>query len=746
MSLQAAVGPATGADIQRLFSEGVALHRQNRLPQAMALYERILFIAPDHAGAMHHIGIAAFQAGKHQTAADFLRSALLLAPRVAAVHLDLGNACKALGRHEEALGHYQRAGELDPRLPDLHFNRAAALQALGRANEALAAYDRALRVKPRDSECHNNRAVVLKQLGRFEEALAGFDRALRHAPRFVGVHNNRGNVYREMKQFDLAKRCYERELALGERPDACFNRALVQEELGEHEAALAGYARAIELKPTLVQAYVKRALLLEKMSRFDESLAACRKALVIDAESAEAHIAHGIVLYAMRKAHEARAAFEEALRLEPDNADTWDRCGVVLRDLKEFEQAIACHDKATALAGERAGGCLNKGNVLRDMGESDQAISLYQRALEISPDFANAYVNLGTVYEGLGRRRDARVSYDRAIELDPDFALAHWNRGLIDLQDGNFADGWRGYEWRWKTASLGVYKEKRNFDQPLWTGQEDLSGKTILLWGEQGFGDVLQFCRYATMVAARGASVLLEVRAPLRELMRGVEGVRQVLVNGKPLPDFDYHCPLLSLPLAFGTNAGTIPAPLRYLRADEGKVAQWAQRLGEHAGLRVGVVWSGNPHHVNDHNRSVDFDRFALLLGLSAGSVQFVSLQKEIRPADQEALDACPAVLQTGSVLTDFSDTAAVCELLDLVISVDTSIVHLAGGLGKPVWVMLPENSDWRWLRGGSTCRWYPSARLYRQQAQGEWETMIERIAGDLGVFIAQMAAIKLAA
>lgn len=737
MSSQVKVASAGAAGIQRLFDEGVALHRQNRLAQAMAIYERILRVAPGHAGAMHHLGIAASQSGQHQAALGFLRSALALAPRVASIHLDLGNACKELGLYQEALSHFQRAGDLDARLPNLHFNCGTVLQALGRGAEALAAYDRALLANARDAECHNNRAVVLKELGRFEEALAGFDRALQYAPRFVGVHNNRGNVYREMKEFDLALQCYDQELALGERPDVCFNRAIVLQALEQAKPALAAYGRAIELKPAFALAYVKRALLLEKMNRFDEALVDCRKALSLDAGSAEAHIAHGIVLYAVRRTREALAAFEEALQLEPDNPDTWDRCGIAHRELKECEAAIACHDKAMALGGERIGSVLNKGNVLRDMGQAEEAIRLYHRTLEISPHFADAYINLGTVYEAMGRRDDARASYDRAIELDPDLALAHWNRSLLDLQDGNFADGWRGYEWRWKTTSLGIYKEKRDFDEPLWTGEEDLHGKTILLWGEQGFGDVLQFCRYATMVAARGATVLLEVKAPLRELMRGVEGVSQVLVRGEPLPQFDCHCPLLSLPLAFGTDLATIPAPRSYLRADAAKVAQWAPRLGEHAGVRVGIVWSGNPFHVNDRNRSVDFERFALLLGLTAGSVQFVSLQKEIRPADQEALDACPAVLQVGSALADFGDTAAVCELLDLVITVDTSIAHLAGALGKPVWIMLPPNSDWRWLRDDSICRWYPSGRLFRLHAQGEWEAVFERVAAELLTFVA---------
>ena len=723
------MGTAGTLDVSHLFAQGVALHRQNQLAQAMAVYERVLRAAPEHAGAMHHVGILAAQAGNHTMAAGFLRSALKLAPHVAAIHLDLGNACKELGRFEEALESYGRAGELDAALPDLHFNRGATLQALARFDEALAAYDLALAASPRDAECHNNRGVVLKELGRFADALDSLEEALALNPRYAAALNNRGNVYREMGQFDVALMCYEHVIALGGGADAHFNRATALQGLGARYSAVESFGRAIELKPAFAAAHVERALALEKLNRFDAALADCRAALALAPDSAKAHAAHGVVLFAVRRTHEALAAFKEALRLEPDNPDTWDKCGVAHRNARQFDEALACHDKAMALGGERIGSILNKGNVLRDRGQHEEAIAAYRHTLEIAPHFADAYVNLGTVYDGIGRRAESRASYDRAIELDPEFALAHWNRSLLDLQDGNFADGWRGYEWRWKTASLGVYKEKREFAEPRWTGAQDLAGKTILLWGEQGFGDVLQFCRYATMVAARGATVILEVKAPLCELMRGVEGVRQVVARGEPLPPFDYQCPLLSLPLAFGTDADSVPAPARYLRADPDKVRAWEAQLGARTLPRIGIVWSGNPFHVNDRNRSMDVDVFARLFDLPA---QFVSLQKEVRPADRAALDARPAVLQAGAGFADFGDTAAVCELLDMVISVDTSVAHLAAGLGKPTWILLPHNSDWRWLRERSDNPWYPTVRLYRGAVGAAWDAVLDRVRHDL--------------
>jgi len=727
--LQTGMKAGATVDVQQLFAQGVALHRQDRLTQAMAVYERVLRAAPGHAGAMHHVGIAASQAGNHEMAAGFLRSALKLAPQVAAIHLDLGNACKELGRLEEALDSYAGAAALDPALPDLHFNRAATLQALERFDEALAEYDLALAANPRDAECHNNRGLVLKELGRFAEAIEMLDEALALDPRYAAAQNNRGNVYRELGQFDVALMCYEQAIDLADGADAHFNRAAVLQALGQRYSALEGYGRAIERKPNFATAHVKRALLLEKMNRFDAALAECRAALALEPRSAEVHITHGVVLFGMRRTREALSAFQEALRFDPDNADTWEKCGVAHRELKEFDAAMACHDKALELGGERIVSHLNKGNVLRDRGEPEQAIATYLRTLEIAPDFADAYVNLGTVYDSVGRRAEARASYDRAIALAPGFALAHWNRSLLDLQDGRLHEGWRGYEWRWKTESLGVYKEKREFHEPRWTGSQDLAGKTILLWGEQGFGDVLQFCRYAALVAARGATVILEVKAPLRALMQGVEGVHQVVVRGEPLPPFDIQCPLLSLPLAFGTGPDTMPAPARYLRADPDKVRAWEQRLGARTLPRVGIVWSGNPGHVNDRNRSVALADFARLFG---APVQFVSLQKEVRPADQATLDACTGVLQAGADFADFGDTAAVCELLDLVIAVDTSVAHLAAGLGKPTWILLPHNSDWRWLRERGDSPWYPTVRLYRGSAGGTLDDVLAAVRHDL--------------
>jgi glutathione S-transferase len=272
--------------------------------------------------------------------------------------------------------------------------------------------------------------------------------------------------------------------------------------------------------------------------------------------------------------------------------------------------------------------------------------------------------------------------------------------------------------------------QRRNFTEPLWLGREPLAGRTILLHAEQGFGDTLQFVRYAKRVSDLGATVLLEVQAPLKRLLSDIEGIAQVLARGEPLPRFDLHCPLMSLPLAFGTALSTIPADIPYLRAPADRVARWHARLGERRSLRVGIAWAGISLHKNNHQRSIALARFAALL--AASGIEFVNIQKDITPADAAALRGHANLIQIGDELRDFADTAAVISLLDLVVSADTSVVHLAGALGRPVWVLLPFSPDFRWLLGREDSPWYPTARLFRQPRFGDWESVLARVRDEL--------------
>jgi tetratricopeptide (TPR) repeat protein len=329
----------------------------------------------------------------------------------------------------------------------------------------------------------------------------------------------------------------------------------------------------------------------------------------------------------------------------------------------------------------------------------------------------------------LKRAEEALESFDRALALKPDLAEAHWNKALLLLELGDFARGLPEYEWRWRRESE---LKPRDFTQPAWRGEE-LGGRTILLHSEQGFGDSIQLLRYVPMVAAKGGRVVLEIPDSLMPLVGRRDGVVAMVKPGAPLPPFDLHCPLMSLPLAFGTTLATVPAQVPYLQVPVERAADWRDRLPGTGRPRVGLVWSGKPTHKNDHNRSIALHRLAPLLSLSG--IDFVSLQREYREADMAALAASRNLRRLDAALADFADTAAVVEAVDLVITVDTAVAHLAGALGKPVWILVSSIQDWRWLLQREDSPWYPTARLFRQPEIGDWDSVIGRLARELAAF-----------
>ncbi|OWS70081.1 tetratricopeptide repeat protein [Polynucleobacter campilacus] len=376
----------------------------------------------------------------------------------------------------------------------------------------------------------------------------------------------------------------------------------------------------------------------------------------------------------------------------------------------------------------------NKANSLRYLKDFEAAIQAYDQALVIEPNFAEAYCNKAGCLEQIGAYEDAIAACKKALCIDPNFATAHWNLAFCYLLLGDFENGWKEHEWRWSSPDLPIHQERRNFDQPLWLGQESLLDKTILLYAEQGLGDTLQFCRFAIQVKQLGAKVILEVQKPLVSLLSSLTGVDQIISKGEAAPAFDYQCPLMSLPLAlraYSKEAMNISMP--YLQASKESLSKWESMLGKKTKPRVGIVWSGNPDHHNDWNRSIPLDQ---LLQLSSSEYQLVSVQKNISAADRTLLEAHPEVLSFDNDLHDFSDTAALCELLDLVITVDTSVAHVAGSLGKETWLLLPKNPDWRWLLNRADTDWYPNTRIYRQEELLNWAPVIGQVKNDLNTHL----------
>ncbi|RFU46157.1 tetratricopeptide repeat protein [Paraburkholderia sp. DHOC27] len=470
--------------------------------------------------------------------------------------------------------------------------------------------------------------------------------------------------------------------------------------------------------------------------RYQEGLASANRALALRADFVDALNNRGNALAGLDQPADALASFERALSKQPDFVQGWNNRACVLRDLGRPADALASCDQAIALQPNYADAWSNRANALSDLNRPADAQQSYQRAIELAPALADAWNNLGLTLVDLGQHPQALQSYEQALSLNPEFAEAHWNASLCLLQMGRLEEGWQKYEWRWERSRIKA--GKRVFAQPLWLGEFSLAGKTILLHAEQGLGDTLQFCRYAAKVAALGARVLLEVPAELMRLLTGLEGVGELIEQGQPLPAFDCHCPLLSLPLAFKTEVGSIPASTPYLSADKAASQQWAERLGgataqaPHA-LKVGLVWAGgNRPHVaelrkNDARRSIALDALRPLFDVP--QVQFYTLQ--MGPAAQQLGDSpelSARVIDYTAYLTDFADTAALVSNLDLVISVDTAVAHLAGALGKPVWILNRFDTCWRWMLTRADSPWYPSARLFRQPALGDWTHVVQSV------------------
>ena len=421
--------------------------------------------------------------------------------------------------------------------------------------------------------------------------------------------------------------------------------------------------------------------------------------------------------------------YRQAITIDSQHAEAHYKHGNALKELGRLPEAILSYDRAVSLKPDYAHAHCNRGVAQQALGMTSEALSSYDLAIAHDPSDAVSHFNRALLLQSCSRWSEAIESYNRAICVNPAFADAQYNRAVALLNCGDFEHGWRCYEWRWKIAGRLGLGEARKFTAPLWLGEESICGKRILLHAEGGLGDTLQFCRYARMVAERGATVYLEVPASLVRLLANLDGVAGVVAQGDALPPIDFHCPMLSLPLAFNTTLECVPAAPKYLRTDAVLVSKWLQQLKNDSRPRVGLVWSGNSAHTSDQRRSIRLADWVVRL---PRGFQYFRLQRDVRADDLATLDSHPEILSPEKDFSDFVSIAALCECMDIVITVDTSLAHLSAALGRRTWIMLPDGADWRWLHDREDSPWYPSAKLYRQQGAGDWEKVFERIADDL--------------
>ncbi len=590
------------------------------------------------------------------------------------------------GRLAEAEAIYQQILRADPNQPEaLHLLGVIAHQ-VGKNDTAAALIGQAIAIKPDYPAACNNLGIALKELGKFDEAVAVYRQALASKPDYAEAFSNLGVALREQGNMDEAVANFRQSIALKADAEVCNNLGNTLEAIGQLDEAVVSQRQALAIKPDYPGALNSLANALKEQGKLDE----------------------------------AAANFKASLAIRPD-PEVFTSLGCVLADLDRPDEAMAHHGRAIEINPDYAEAHYNLGNALRDLGRLDQAMASYRRAFAIKPDLAEAYHNHGVVLQDLNRLDEAMASYHEAIAIRPDYPEPRCGLGHAQLLRGEFADGWKNYAWRWQTKDYAGFR--RDYDAPAWDGG-DFDGKTLLLYREQGLGDFIQFVRYAPLAAARGGRVVVEAPPKLKCLFAAMEGVDAVIETGQQPPSFDLHAPLLDLPWLLGTRLETIPAGAPYIGPAPELVNKWRSRLAARDGLRIGLVWGGNPEHKNDKYRSMDPALLEPLLQISG--VTLFSLQVG---RDGEAADTFgDRVIDLMPEAAPFDETAAVMMNLDIVISIDSSSAHLAGALGRPVWTLLSYVPDWRWMLDRDDSPWYPSMRLFRQETVGDWGGVVERV------------------
>lgn len=567
--------------------------------------------------------------------------------------------------------------------------------------------------------------------GDLAEAARCYEQGVRAQPQDAALRLNLGFALLEQGQFAPAADCLQQALALhrtgaGLAHEAHFLLGRAQAALGQSTQALAAFAAAVQGQPDFAEPIEESIRLLHQLGRHEEALGLARRLATLR-PSTFARLLLATELRECGRYEEAAEIAGEIVRVEPDHLDASVVLFGNLFALGRYPEALAEAERALAMAGRDGGALVNVAACLEKLGRLEQALARLEEALAIDGRRRDARVNHVSVLIGLLRLPEAIASARAGLAHAPDDADLHWGLSICHLLLGEFEAGWRESEWR--TRSSASRGKAPQLAQPLWQGEE-LRGHTIFLYGEQGFGDNLQFVRFVPEIARRAQTVLLQVPELLEPLMGELAPNCRLLRQGERLPAIDFHSPLMSLPAVLGTREDTIPAAVPYLRADPARVRAWRERLAGDGRKTIGIAWSGKPTHVNDHNRSMTLATFR---ALAAEGCRFVTLQPQLREADRALLAQWPEALDLGREMRDFADTAALVEALDLVVSVDTGVAHLAGALGKPVWILLPHAPDWRWMLERADTPWYPGAKLYRQPQRGDWASVLARVKSDLG-------------
>ncbi|KAF0193035.1 MAG: Flp pilus assembly protein TadD [Gammaproteobacteria bacterium] len=713
-----------------LLDNAVRAHESGDIARAARLYRKILATSPGHADALNLLGVTELQQGNPAAATSLIEQAISHNPRAPSYYQNLASACAAAGDTAKAITCHRSALSIDPLYLAAHIALAGLLQNQGQRDEAVRHCEQALSIDPAQP----------------------------------GILNDLGSIYLELERIDDAEQCYIRAAHLRPAfPEAINNLGHVALKRNNPELAIEHFTKATELAPAFSLAHFNLGVALLKLNRADDAVHAFRRTLECDGNNANALRILAELQHGKGEPAAAAACYRRLLTIEPDNVDTLNSLGLAELQQNRIDDALPLFEKALAINPAHAhtlnsyGNALcqqgktadaiayfesalklqpgmaeahcNLGNALKSNGDFAGAIQHYRSALSLKRDYAAAHMNMGTAFKDMGDYSAAYGRFDEAIMIQPDLADAHLNKGIVMLTLGRFADAWKAYESR--IQILERRPDHRTMKKPRWKG-EPLAGKRILVHAEQGIGDSMHFVRYLPMLKAMGADVIFECPPGLIDLFTGLQGVDQLIVQdtrSAPDVDFDYHTYLLSLPALFGTTFRTIPNDVPYLHADPARIGLWKEKMVP-GHLNVGLAWAGNPRHANNKNRSCSLADFARLCDIPG--VTFHSLQKGTGAEQTANPPAGMHLIDAANEQLTFADSAALVENLDLVISVDTSVAHLGGAMGKPVWVLLSYVADWRWLLDRSDSPWYPSMRLFRQPEPQDWPGTFAALATEL--------------
>lgn len=674
-------------------NEALARHQAGDRTAAEILYRAALEENEADGKALHGLGVLCFESGRREEAIELLERGAALLPDDLPLQLNLAASYAAVGRFSDAERLFRAALARDPSVFEAQLNLANVLRDQGRIEEALAAYDSALTIDPAQAGAARQVAQLLRRLGRDDAALDAFQRAIALDPKNARLHFQLANLHQQRGDRAAAIENFTKALAL--KPDysaAAVNLGAALQEDGHMAEAEAAHRRALALEPKSVEAMRNLAGMLQKRGKRAEALELWRQAAELDPRHAETLAALAGLLAEMGRLEEACRRFEQAVALEPNNAVILSGLAYALCSFEQYELA-------------------------RDAAE---------RAIRCDPDHLEGYGALGQIWNAQGQVERWIEAIRRGLERKPDDPNLRAAMALALLRSGDYENGWREYEWRTRTEILAPLAKP--VQAPRWQG-EPLAGRTLLVLREQGYGDMIQFARYAELVAEMGARVLFDVPAPLLRLFRTLRGPARLVEASTPWETVDFEVRLMSLPHLCGTRVDTIPARVPYLTAGTELKARWRERLAAHPRPRIGLVWQGNPLFRLDRQRSMSLVHLRPLLTYPA---TFVSVQKGEASAQIAAQGLDGRILDWTQELEDFADTAALVDVLDLVISLDSAVGHLAGALGKPTWLMLSTAADFRWLQDRPDSPWYPLHRLYRQPRPGDWESVVAAIVNDL--------------